>query len=62
MTARGMRPRAAQAALQVRLEVLVIPHLLVHLQPVALAVGHDDLIRRRIEVDRCREAEPVQRL
>ena len=51
-----------QSPLQVRLEVLVVANLLVNLQPVPLAVGHDDLVGGWIEVHRRREAEPLQRL
>ena len=46
-----------QGPLQVCLEVLVIAHLLVHLEPVALAVGHNDLVGGRVEVHCGRRTE-----
>src|SRR4030081_1293532 len=50
------------ATLQVRLEVGVVTHLLVHLLAIALTVGDDDLIGLRIENHRGREAEAPELL
>src|SRR5262245_44032945 len=49
-------------SLQIRLEVAVIANLFVNLQPIALAVGNDDVVSCRIVLHRCREAETPLRL
>ena len=54
-------PNAGQS-LQIRLEVAVVANLLVDLQPIALAVGNDDVVSCRIVLHRCREAETPLRL
>src|SRR6266566_1425788 len=51
----------AQNGLQVGLEVRIVADLLIDLQAIALAVGNDDRVAVRIEVDRRREAEPPLR-
>src|SRR5690348_9182491 len=54
--------RAAQCGSQICLEINIVPHLLVHLQSVALAIGDDDLIALGIIDHRRREAEPPELL
>src|SRR5205814_1244774 len=49
-------------ALQVRLEIGVVTHLIVDLQAITLTVGDDDLIGLRIENHRRREAEAPELL
>src|SRR5215472_18160855 len=54
--------RGVADRLQVRLKIAVVANLLVDLQPIALAVGDDDRVAVRIEVDGGRETEPPLRL
>src|SRR5579862_1832730 len=58
----GRRGTSAASGLQVRLKIGVVANLLVDLQPIALAVGDDDAVALRVEIDRGREAEPPLRL
>src|SRR6266852_1018720 len=48
--------------LQIRLEIAVIANLLVYLQTIALAVGNNDAVGGRVELDRRRETEAPLRL
>src|SRR5215472_1831788 len=54
-------PPACTGFLQVRLEIAVIPNLFVNLQTIPLAIGDNQRVAIRIELDRGREAQPPLR-
>ena len=53
------RNERREPPLEIRLEIDVVANLPVYLQPIPLAVGHDDAIRFWIEVYRRWEAEAI---